>query len=266
MANGEIGKTVVLVAHGSGMAAYDALWRERVLKHLGEEFPRVRFHMGVLNGELEAWEAFPKDVRGGWAVMPLVLSDGVVTRVQLPSALSEYGRRLGCVPDVEMLPLPGVRTELDGAVRRVLEGWRELGGAECGRKGVLVIQHGSMRHPVRSGEAMARRWAEVYPEYGGFYAGYLSQEPGMDAVLAEIPEKEVVVVNWFLNCGNHVMEGIPSLLGLKDVGVCGKDVFGWRNAGDKRIFYTTPVGESPEFMKAVTGVVRDWLAGSGGEV
>ncbi len=255
---------VVLVAHGSGVAAYDAVWRERVLGCVREAFPALSFHLAFLNGEVEAWEAFPEDLGVGvrWVVLPLVLADGVVTRVQLPAALAEYERRRGVRVEAEILPLPGGRPELDGIVRRALEACPSEDRGKCG---VLVVQHGSGRRPTRVGDEMARRWRGEYPDFGGFYAGYLSQEPGLVEVVSRMKEECVVVVNWFLMCGNHVMEDIPLLLGLSP---CCEELFGWHEVekdggGRWRVLYTRPVGECPEFLDAVCGVLRDWLAWSG---
>ncbi len=236
-------KTIVLLAHGSGTPSYDADWKHRLVAYLEASFPKLRFHMGFLNNQsFASGPPFPEEGDPKtWVVMPLALDEGCLTRIRIPQAIRQYEQVHGKHGAIVVCPVLNLTPE--AAVFRLLE---LQPGTDRADTGVLIVQHGSSRFPSGRGVALAVRWAQRYPQYGGFYSAWLNQEPTVEKMIHSIPQKRIVVVNWFLFRGRHVMCDIPEALKLP---ARAEDLFGWHKMPDGRdCFYSQPVGESPEFL------------------
>ncbi|HWV57210.1 MAG TPA: CbiX/SirB N-terminal domain-containing protein [Longimicrobiales bacterium] len=185
-------------------------------------------------------------------IVPVFLAEGYYTRGVVP-------RELGLKSSDGAIPSwPGDRrvryTAAVGshpAMIRTIErrARRALGETGPGDDAALVvIGHGTEKHPGSAGTvldltARLRRRSG----FAGVTCGFLDQEPRIDAVVATVSARRVVLVPYFLADGMHTRETIPEILRLD----------GARTVRDgQELWYTPPVGTLPEIARLIVDLAR----------
>lgn len=237
------GRALVLAAHGSRRdPAANAL-----VRRLAESLRRrrlfdevaVAFHQGEPGFDTVLDELAADEV----TVVPFFTSAGHYTEAVLPEALARNRRYAG----VRLRQTPPVGTHLGVAplvARRVTELLRER-HAERNDAALLLVGHGTPRHP-RSREAteqladMLRRRRVA----GQVVAGFLDDEPAVDAVMQGLRQETVLVVPFLIGGGGHALEDVPRLVGLHE-----------EEAG-RRVLVDMPVGSYPGLEEIVVDLAR----------
>jgi uroporphyrin-III C-methyltransferase len=244
------GRALVLAAHGSRRdPAANALVRRLAESLRGRRLfdeVAVAFHQGepgydAVLDELEADEV---------TVVPFLTSAGHYTEVVLPEALARNRR----FPDVRLRQTPPVGAHAGIAplvARRVTELLREQ-RADRDTVALVLVGHGTGRHP-RS-RAATEQLADTLRRRrvaGEVVAAFLDDDPPVDAVLARLRQRTVLVVPFLIGGGAHTLEDIPRLAGLPE----GSDPRYCR-VGDRLFLIDEPVGTYPGLEELVVDLAR----------
>ncbi|MBW3629968.1 MAG: hypothetical protein KY464_11810 [Gemmatimonadetes bacterium] len=190
-------------------------------------------------------------------VVPLFISEGYFTEEVIPRELGLDGpapsttRKLG-----KTIHYCGPIGTHPGMTRMILRRAEETAGLsdEAAREaGLIVIGHGTERNS-NSSEVIYQvtEQARAAGLFGHVQAGFLDQPPEVGEVLAEMPERTVVLVPFFVAEGWHTQETIPDDLGIN------RPAVGPVTEKDGRsIFYAPPVGTFPEVTEIVLQRARE---------
>jgi sirohydrochlorin cobaltochelatase len=238
---------LLLVGHGSH---YSAESSAPVYRHAA----RIR-GSGVFHEVREAFWKEEPSLRDALALMesdevvvvPLFLAEGYFTREVVPRELGLDRPPAGMV--VRYGPPVGVHPRMAELILRRAVETCGLSPAEQQDAALIVIGHGTDRSTT-SGDTVYRL-TERLREGSGFGAvecGFLDEDPRIDGVLARIPQRQVVMVPFFVAEGWHSRTTIPRDLGL-DGGLNRRD--------GRRIWYTPAVGTLPEVADVVVDLARE---------
>ena len=209
------GRALVLAAHGSRRdPAANALVRRLAESLRGRRLfdeVAVAFHQGEPGFDTVLDELVADEV----TVVPFLTSAGHYSEVVLPEALGRNRR----FAEVRLRQTPPVGTHAGVAplvARRVTELLREQ-RAERDTVALVLVGHGTARHPQSRAAteqlADTRRRRRVA---GEVVAAFIDDEPPVDAVIAGLRQRTVLVVPFLIGGGAHVFEDIPRLVGLAE--------------------------------------------------
>ncbi len=207
---------VLLAAHGDGDAS-NANTRLRALAErlTGEKCCGVPVALAFNIGSPGFADALDTIHAEKITVIPIMTSQGYFTRERLPAALDASSRvrdrAAGQEHDgtVEITPPVGAVRSLIAAMRaRAIEEIERLaaGGEPVA---VVVIGHGTRRNA--SSAASTRELADELVDHlarGRVVTAFLDQEPLLEDVAAQIPERSAVFVPFMIGGGNHVEHDI----------------------------------------------------------
>ncbi len=190
-------------------------------------------------------------------VVPLFISEGYFTEEVIPRELGLAGpapsvtRRNG--KTIHYCGPIGTHSWMPRMILRRAEESAGLTDEEAARAGLLVIGHGTERNS-NSSEVIFRvaQQARDAGVFGNVQTGFLDHPPGVDEVLAEMPESHVVLVPFFVAEGWHTQETIPDDLGINRPAVSPVTELDGRT-----IFYAAPVGTFPEIAEIVLQRARE---------
>jgi len=257
------GQALLLVGHGSHLSADSST-------PVHEHAARIRA-MGLFDEvETAFWKEEPElryalDLVGSEDVfvVPLFLAEGYFTRQVVPRELgigptSIRDRRVGEPMRVHYCRPVGTHPSMAGLIVRRAREATGRGEGSLADLSLLIIGHGSGRSST-SGDTVYRLVERL--RAGGLFAdvdcGFLDEEPGIDAVLANARGREVVLVPFFVAEGWHTRLTIP-----RDLGLVGE---GDRFEVDGRVvWYTRPIGTLPEITSVILEVAADAGAMTGG--
>ena len=122
-------------------------------------------------------------------------------------------------------------------------------------RGLLLVAHGSSTD-AETGEP-ARHQARVIADLGVFdevRAAFWKEEPALRDGLTVVKSDEVFVVPFFISSGYYTEELVPREMEIKK---------GINRRGDRRIFYTEPVGTHPRMTDVLLHQAETELSKSG---
>ena len=209
------GRALVLAAHGSRRdPSANALVRRLAeslrARRLFDEVA-VAFHQGEPGFDTVLDELVADEV----TVVPFLTSAGHYSEVVLPEALGRNRR----FAEVRLRQTPPVGTHAGVAplvARRVTELLREQ-RAERDTVALVLVGHGTARHP--QSRAATEHLADTLRRRrvaGEVVAAFIDDEPPVDAVIARLRQRTVLVVPFLIGGGAHVFEDVPRLVGLAE--------------------------------------------------
>lgn len=250
-------QALVIIGHGSHLNADSsapvyrhaaAIRRAGVFDEVRECFWKEEPSMREVFDLVEADEVY---------VVPLFISEGYFTEEVIPRELGLDGP----APSVTRKPgktihytLPvGTHPSMGGMILRRAEEIAQLTDEQARQAGLVIIGHGTERNS-NSSEVIYRvtREAEAMGVFGHVRTGFLDQEPEVARVLAEMEEKRVVLVPFFVAEGWHTQETIPDDLGLNRPAVSAVT-----ETEDRTVWYAAPVGTFPEIAQIVLQRARE---------
>jgi uroporphyrin-III C-methyltransferase/precorrin-2 dehydrogenase/sirohydrochlorin ferrochelatase len=190
-------------------------------------------------------------------VLPLFTSEGYYTEQVLPQALRN-SRRFGLV-ELRQAPPLGTHPALADLLRKRIEHLTQTEDLQLSQRDVLLIGHGTTRHP-RSRETTLRL-AEALRQagVGGEVAtGFLDDEPSVEAALAALTAPSTIVVPFLLGGGSHASTDLPARLGL--VGGLGLDSLIRGTVGRRRIILDRPLGADESLVELLADLARRELS------
>jgi uroporphyrin-III C-methyltransferase len=209
------GRALVLAAHGSRRdPAANALVRRLAESLRGRRLfdeVAVAFHQGEPGFDTVLDEITADEV----TVVPFLTSAGHYSEVVLPEALGRNRR----FAEVRLRQTPPVGTHAGVAplvARRVTELLREQ-RAERDTVALVVVGHGTARHP--QSRAATEHLADTLRRRrvaGEVVAAFIDDKPPVDAVVAQLRQRTLLVVPFLIGGGAHVLEDIPRLVGLAE--------------------------------------------------
>ena len=248
---------LLLIGHGSHLSADSS---EPVYRH-AETLRR----MGVFDEVRECfWKEEPSmrqifDLVEAATiyVVPLFISEGYFTEEVIPRELGldgpapstsvREGRTIHYCSPV------GTHPWMTRMILRRAEETAGLTDVEAHGAGLIIIGHGTERNS-NSAEVIYRVTQEAR-EVGLFRrveTGFLDQEPGVAEVLGAMPDRQVVLVPFFIAEGWHTQETIPDDLGINRPSICTvTDLEG------RRVHYAAPVGTFPEVADIIVQRARE---------
>lgn len=250
-------RALVLIGHGSHLSgdSSEPVYRHAAaIRRLGlfdevrecfwKEEPSLREIVDLLESE----EVY---------LVPIFISEGYFTGEVIPRELGlcgpapsvtvRAGRTLHyCAP-------VGTHPWMTGMILRRAEETAGLSDEAASRAGLVIIGHGTERSSTSS-EVIYRVTEEARRAgiFGRVEAGFLDQAPEVGAVLGSLPEREVVLVPFFVAEGWHTQETIPD-----DLGIHRPAVAAMTERDGRRIWYTAPVGTFPEVAEIALQRARE---------
>ena len=190
-------------------------------------------------------------------VVPLFISEGYFTEEVIPRELGLDGpapsvtRKLGRT--IHYTPPVGTHPSMSRMILRRAEQSAGLDDEQARQAGLIIIGHGTERNS-NSAEVIYRvsREADEAGVFGHVRTGFLDQEPDVGDVLAEMEERHVVLVPFFVAEGWHTQETIPDDLGLNRPAVSPVT-----ETDGRTVFYAAPVGTFPEIAQIVQQRARE---------
>lgn len=190
-------------------------------------------------------------------VVPLFISEGYFTEEVIPRELGLDGpapsvtRKLGRT--IHYTPPVGTHPSMSRMILRRAEQSAGLDDEQARQAGLIIIGHGTERNS-NSAEVIYRvsREADEAGVFGHVRTGFLDQEPDVGDVLAEMEERHVVLVPFFVAEGWHTQETIPDDLGLNRPAVSPVT-----ETDGRTVFYAAPVGTFPEIAQIVLQRARE---------
>jgi sirohydrochlorin cobaltochelatase len=190
-------------------------------------------------------------------VVPLFISEGYFTEEVIPRELGLDGpapsvtRKLGRT--IHYARPVGTHPSMAGMILRRAEESAGLTDEEARRAGLIIIGHGTERNS-NSAEVIYRvsREADGAGVFGRVRTGFLDQAPEVGEVLAQMDERQVVLVPFFVAEGWHTQETIPDDLGINRPAVSPRT-----EKDGRSIFYAAPVGTFPEIARIVLERARE---------
>lgn len=184
-------------------------------------------------------------------VVPLFISEGYFTEEVIPRELGLDGpapsitRRPGRT--IHYTKPVGTHPTMSGMILRRAEESAGLTDEQARGAGLIIIGHGTERNS-NSAEVIYRvsREADEAGVFGHVRTGFLDQEPEVGDVLAEMEERRVVLVPFFVAEGWHTQETIPD-----DLGINRPAVSPVTEVDGRTVFYAAPVGTFPEIAQII---------------
>ena len=190
-------------------------------------------------------------------VVPLFISEGYFTEEVIPRELGLDGpapsttRKLG--KTIHYCGPIGTHPWMTRMILRRAEETAGLSDEEAREAGLIVIGHGTERNS-NSSEVIYQvtERARGAGLFGHVQAGFLDQPPEVGEVLAEMPERKVVLVPFFVAEGWHTQETIPD-----DLGINRPALSAMTEKEGRSIYYAPPVGTFPEIAEIVLQRARE---------
>ena len=190
-------------------------------------------------------------------VVPLFISEGYFTEEVIPRELGLDGpapsttRKLG--KTIHYCGPIGTHPWMTRMILRRAEETAGLSDEEAREAGLIVIGHGTERNS-NSAEVIYRVTEEARAAglFGHVQTGFLDQPPEVGEVLAEMEERKVVLVPFFVAEGWHTQETIPD-----DLGINRPAVSPVTERDGRSIYYAPPVGTFPEVAEIVLQRARE---------
>lgn len=190
-------------------------------------------------------------------VVPLFISEGYFTEEVIPRELGLEGpapsvtRKLG--KTIHYCGPIGTHASMTQMILRRAEESAGLSHRDARDASLIIIGHGTERN-TNSAEVIYRVTEEARNTglFGTVQAGFLDQPPEVAEVLEAVPERQVVLVPFFVAEGWHTQETIPDDLGINRPAVSlvtKKD--------GRTIYYAAPVGTFPEVAEIVLQRARE---------
>ena len=250
-------QALVIVGHGSHLNAEssapvyrhaEAIRRLRVFDEVRECFWKEEPSMREVFDLLESDEVY---------VVPLFISEGYFTEEVIPRELGLDGpapsttRKLG--KTIRYCGPIGTHPWMTRMILRRAEEGAGLTDEEARGTGLVIIGHGTERNS-NSQEVIYRvsREADAAGVFGHVRTGFLDQAPEVGEVLAEMEERRVVLVPFFVAEGWHTQETIPD-----DLGINRPAVSPVTEVDGRTVFYAAPVGTFPEVAEIVLQRARE---------
>ena len=198
---------------------------------------------------------FLAELRWRWdeaVIVPFFMADGYFVRRVLPRELDvePYDelpavRRIdGC--RVTVLPPLGLRLELLEVVRARID-------AHAPDAHVLIVGHGTPEHAASTSSVLdvADALRDIHPS--SVRVGFVDDDPPLSESWADDVHdgESVVVVPYFAFAGPHVLDDIPSLLGLPN------PELGPHHVAGRTVWYAEPVGVSDRIPAVLERMVDD---------
>ncbi len=202
---------LLLAAHGSTRDPAAAALVERLgealrSRRLADEVTTA-YHQGT-PGFAAALDRLTAD---RVVVLPLFTSVGYYTEQVLPTAL-RASERFTAVALRQASPL-GTHPALVGLIGRRIDALAAHHGLRPSACGVLVVGHGTRRHPHSRDATLALveglRREEVV---GSIATGFLDDDPSIEAALAELRQPDVLVIPFLLGGRGHAATDLPARL------------------------------------------------------
>ncbi|MDZ4864692.1 MAG: uroporphyrinogen-III C-methyltransferase [Gemmatimonadota bacterium] len=247
---------LLLAAHGSRRDAVAAQVVERLAtalrtRDLADEVVTA-YHQGTpgFGAALDQLQATQI------VVLPVFTSEGYYTEQVLPAAL-ETSQRFGHVA-LRRTSALGTHPRLADLLRKRIA--HLAATADFGRSqyDVLLIGHGTSRHP-RS-RATTLRLAEALRQPGGgeVGTGFLDDHPSVETALASLAAPGTIVVPFLIGGGGHASADLPARLGL--VGTLGLDSPIRGTVGRRRIILDRPLGADEGLVDLLADLARRELS------
>ena len=190
-------------------------------------------------------------------VVPLFISEGYFTEEVIPRELGLEGPapstsvREGRT--VHYCSPVGTHPWMTRMILRRAEETAGLTDAEAHGAGLIIIGHGTERNS-NSAEVIYRVTQEAREVglFGRVETGFLDQEPGVAEVLAAMPDRQVVLVPFFIAEGWHTQETIPD-----DLGINRPSISTVTDLEGRRVHYAAPVGTFPEVADIIVQRARE---------
>ena len=190
-------------------------------------------------------------------VVPLFISEGYFTEEVIPRELGLDGpapsttRKIG--KTIHYCGPIGTHPWMTRMILRRAEETAGLSDEEAREAGLIVIGHGTERN-TNSSEVIYRVTEEARAAglFGHVQTGFLDQPPEVGEVLAEMEERKIVLVPFFVAEGWHTQETIPD-----DLGINRPAVSPVTERDGRSIYYAPPVGTFPEVAEIVLQRARE---------
>jgi sirohydrochlorin cobaltochelatase len=250
-------QALIIVGHGSHLNAEssapvyrhaEAIRRLGVFDEVRETFWKEEPSMREVFDLVESEEVY---------VVPLFISEGYFTEEVIPRELGLEGpapsvtRKLG--KTIHYCGPIGTHPWMTQMILRRAEETAGLTDEQARDAGLIIIGHGTERN-TNSAEVIYRVTDEARAAdlFGHVATGFLDQPPEVDEVLAEMPERRVVLVPFFVAEGWHTQETIPD-----DLGINRPAVSAVTEKDGRTIYYAAPVGTFPEVAEIVLQRARE---------
>lgn len=249
MSKTERSQALIIVGHGSHLSAdssapvyahAERIRSSRVFDEVVEAFwkeePALRDALSLVESD---------DVY----VVPLFLAEGYFTRGVVPRELGldrwmaeSDGRRVHYCQPV------GAHASMEALILRRAAQACGLSDAWRREAALVIIGHGTERSGT-SGDTVHGlvRVIRERNEFGHVDCGFLDEEPAIATVVDAITQDQVVLVPFFVAEGWHTRSTIPEALELRGPRT---------RRGARTLWYTDPVGTSPEMADAIIEVAH----------
>ncbi len=192
-------RSVVLAAHGAGDDSPANQEVRAITSRLRGRDAGASFEP-VFNRGSPSFATGSADADARTLVIPLMTSDGYFVRERIARTFG--ARRAAVAPPIGLLPV--LR---EAFIERVVRQHAERGFAK-----VLIVGHGTQRHPASAGstETLA---AELRQRISvPIRTAYLDQPPTLESVIADLLEERLLVLPFLLGGGTHELDDIPRML------------------------------------------------------
>lgn len=250
-------QALVIIGHGSHLNAdssapvyrhAEAIRRTGVFDEVRECFWKEEPSMREVFDLVESDEVW---------VVPLFISEGYFTEEVIPRELGLSGpapsvtNKLG--KSIRYCGPVGTHPTMAAMILRRAEETAGLSHDEARGAGLIIIGHGTERNS-NSAEVIYRvtRQAEAAGVFAHVRTGFLDQEPAVGDVLAEMEERRMVLVPFFVAEGWHTQETIPD-----DLGINRPAVSAVTEKDGRTIWYAPPVGTFPEVAQIILQRARE---------
>lgn len=208
--DGPAAPALLLCAHGRGGTAEDHHVPETLADTLraGGRFAEVE--ACYLRGSPGIGDALARLRAAEVVLVPLLMAEGHTSKVVLPDALAAVGEAAGRVRVTAPVGVASALTDLVVSVGLSICGDRHWSPAETT---ILVAAHGTARHADSGGSA--QRLVDRITASGRFRqasAGFIEQEPKLEARLGAILPDPCVVIGLFMDHGDHSTDDIPQAI------------------------------------------------------
>jgi sirohydrochlorin cobaltochelatase len=250
-------QALIIIGHGSHLNADSsapvyaharAIRRSGVFDEVRECFWKEEPSMREVFDLVEADDVY---------VVPLFISEGYFTGEVIPRELGLSGPAPSITTKVGKTihycgPV-GTHHSMPAMILRRAEETAGLSDDEAREAGLVIIGHGTERNS-NSSEVIHRvtREAAAAGVFGDVRAGFLDQEPNVASVLAEMGQRRIVLVPFFVAEGWHTQETIPDDLGINRPAVSAAT-----EKDGRTIWYTPPVGTFPEVASIILQRARE---------
>ncbi|HXG43684.1 MAG TPA: uroporphyrinogen-III C-methyltransferase [Gemmatimonadales bacterium] len=193
-------------------------------------------------------------------VVPFFTSEGYYTRRILPEALRRSARF--DPRRVRQAPALGVHPAMAGLVAERARTVAAHYDLSLERTAVIVVGHGTRRHRQSRAATLALASALAEQRIGAeVRAAFLDDVPPIEAALAQVASRQVLVIPFLIGGGRHASGDLPRRLGL------GAEPAPRRITADGRqIVLDVPIGQDERLLDLVADLAARELAQAGSAV